>query len=253
MARIRSIHPSLFTDEQFAGLSDAAQIFYLGLLTEADDQGIFEWKPVTLRMRIRPSKDGPADDLLSEIEAAGKIASYEIGGRQYGAIRNFRKFQRPKSPNAIHPTTPHWRVYVGLEKPVPETKPDKVAPFPPDGEISPQMEDGGDNREEVERSEPPPPATTANSTRKTRAVDPKGQRLPSDWLPATAEVEFATSLHLDVAKVAAEFRDYWRGVPGTKGRKLDWPATFRNRCRELAGRPAFQKSRGASQPSEGWN
>ena len=148
MARIRSIHPSLFTDEQFAGLSDAAQVFYLGLLTEADDQGIFEWKPVTLRMRLRPTKDGPADGLLSEIEAADKIASYEIGGRKYGAIRNFRKFQRPKSPNAVHPTTQQWRIYVGLEKPNTENATDQPSPFPPNGEKRPQMEEGGDKREE---------------------------------------------------------------------------------------------------------
>src|SRR5437660_1331440 len=35
-----------------------------------------------------------------------------------------------------------------------------------------------------------------------------------------------------------EFRDYWHGVPGTRGCKLDWEATWRNRCREVAGRGA---------------
>lgn len=183
MARIRSIHPSLFTDEQFAGLSDAAQIFYLGLLTEADDQGIFEWKPVTLRMRLRPTKDGAADALLSEIEAADKIASYEIDGRKYGAIRNFRKFQRPKSPNAIHPTTQHWRIYVGLEKRTSEPPADKRPPFPQKGEIAPQMEEEGGRREEGD-SYPPETTVVSAPARKRKLTSPS---LPLDSDGSSAE------------------------------------------------------------------
>jgi hypothetical protein len=42
------------------------------------------------------------------------------------------------------------------------------------------------------------------------------------------------------------FCDYWRGIPGAKGRKLDWVATWRNwmrreherRHRPTNGRPA---------------
>ena len=55
MARIRSVHPALFTDESFVSLSDSAQIFWVGLWCEADDQGVFEWKPLTLKMRTRPA------------------------------------------------------------------------------------------------------------------------------------------------------------------------------------------------------
>src|ERR1700722_3074478 len=105
MARIRSVHPGLFTDEAFMGLSSDAQVFLIGLWTEADDQGMFEWKPLTLRMRLRPTKDGDVDPILSELEAAQCIKMFEISGRKYGAIRNFRKFQKPKTPNAIHPIT----------------------------------------------------------------------------------------------------------------------------------------------------
>lgn len=149
MARIRSIHPGLFTDEAFVSVSDAAQIFYIGLLTEADDQGVFEWKPVTLKMRLRPASLSPVDGLLVELETAQRIRRYEIGGRQYGAMRNFRKFQRPKSPNALHPTTDDIRIYVGLSPPISEMQSVDLAVIPPNGEKSPQMEDGGGRREEI--------------------------------------------------------------------------------------------------------
>lgn len=38
--------------------------------------------------------------------------------------------------------------------------------------------------------------------------------------------------------ITAEFVDYWRGVPGAKGTKLDWEATWRNRMRAKLGDPA---------------
>lgn len=154
MARIRSIHPGLFTDEAFALLSSDAQMFLLGLWTEADDQGVFEWKPMTLRMRLRPTKDGAVDGLLGELAAADIIKQYVLGSRKFGAIRNFRKYQRPKSPNAIHPMTAEIRIYVALTKAITETVDDEPPSFPPNGEIAPQMEEeGGKRKEEGEKKD----------------------------------------------------------------------------------------------------
>ena len=48
-----------------------------------------------------------------------------------------------------------------------------------------------------------------------------------------------TCLELTVEEVRLEadnFRDYWVAVPGAKGLKLDWEATWRNRIREVAKR-----------------
>jgi hypothetical protein len=148
LARIRSIHPALFTDEAFVGLSCDAQMLLLGLWTEADDQGVFEWKPVTLRMRLRPTKDGPIEPLLSELGAANCIMRYEIGGRQYGAIRNFRRFQKPKSPNAVHPITPEIGIYTALSKPTSGMQSAEAPPLPHNGEIASLMEEGGDDEGE---------------------------------------------------------------------------------------------------------
>lgn len=112
MARIRSVFPGLFTDEAFAPLSDAAQITLIGLWTEADDNGVFEWKPVRLRMRLRPSKDGSVEPMLAELVGANVIMPFEDQGRHYGAVRNFKKYQRPKSPQAVHPLPDHIVDYV---------------------------------------------------------------------------------------------------------------------------------------------
>jgi hypothetical protein len=140
MSRIRSIHPGFWTDEALVSLSDGAALFYIGLLNESDDNGVFEWKPVTLRMRLRPTKDGAVDALLAELVRANAIRRYEHEGRQYGAVRNFRKYQRPKKPKAVHPTTPEVETYLGSTRLSGEPEEDEA---PPKGELAPQMEEGG--------------------------------------------------------------------------------------------------------------
>jgi uncharacterized protein YdaU (DUF1376 family) len=85
--------------------------------------------------------------------------------------------------------------------------------------------------------EPEPEEETPASLRSAVPLskpEPRGSRLPPDWQPAPAEVDFAISLGLDPARIALSFRDYWHGKPGAAGRKSDWPATWRNWCRREA-------------------
>jgi hypothetical protein len=66
-----------------------------------------------------------------------------------------------------------------------------------------------------------------------------GSRLPTEWVPSNALCDFGRGLGFDgkgFDEAVAEFRDYWRGVPGQRGRKLDWDATFRNRLRATVGK-----------------
>lgn len=143
MARIRSVHPGLFRDELFVQLSDSAQILFVGLGTFADDQGMFPWKPHTIKMELRADSLLPVEPLLAEMEALNLIRKFTVKGREYGAIRNFRKHQRPKTPNSIHPITLEIRIYVALDAPVSEIPVDDARPFPPKEEMPPQMEDVG--------------------------------------------------------------------------------------------------------------
>lgn len=141
MSRIRSIHPGFFTDERLVSVSMAARLLFIGLGVEADDKGVFEWKPLTIKMRVFPGDNVDVEALLAELAGVDAIAFYEIEGRKYGAIRNFRKFQKPKTPNDVHPLPNHFRNYVGLTDVISE-------PFPQNGEKPLLMEDGGGKREE---------------------------------------------------------------------------------------------------------
>lgn len=72
-----------------------------------------------------------------------------------------------------------------------------------------------------------------------RCSEARGTRLAPDWRPGPAERAYAHDRGLDPDLLAEEFRTYWCAVPGARGRKLDWPATFRNRCLQRAGRTAI--------------
>ena len=155
MSRIRSVHPGFFRDDQLVPCSAFARLLFIGLGVEADDKGIFEWKPVTLKMSIFPADNIDIAALLAELVEADAIRQFEAGGKRYGAIRNFRKYQKPKTPNDIHPMADGIAEYVHLPQ-IGETAPAEAKSFPQKGENQIQMEDGGVKEEEQE-SPPKPP------------------------------------------------------------------------------------------------
>ncbi len=64
----------------------------------------------------------------------------------------------------------------------------------------------------------------------------RGTRLPNPFEP---DFQFAVDQGIqNTLEEAAKFRDYWSAQPGQKGVKLDWPATWRNWCRNAKKNPA---------------
>lgn len=222
MARIRSVHPGLFTDEAFVSLSEAAQILLIGIWTECDDQGAFEWKPITLRMRLRPTKDGSIEPLLGELAAANTVRRYEHEGREYGAVRNFRKYQKPKKPNKVHFMPPEFRTYVGLTGDSSEQEADEGGGDP---EFFDQMEDGGGEEDGEEKN----------------LVDRHNQTAVREWNDMAAACGLKPVQHLtDKRKRKLPLRlkelggvDGWRimlgkvrASPYLLGKVKDWVVTF---------------------------
>ena len=64
----------------------------------------------------------------------------------------------------------------------------------------------------------------------------RGTRITDDWQPTEAEANFARGLGLDPRALRDEFVDFWIAVPGSRGLKLDWGRTYKNRAREIAKR-----------------
>jgi uncharacterized protein YdaU (DUF1376 family) len=110
-----------------------------------------------------------------------------------------------------------------------------VAPIPNPHSESPI----GDSSLESAQSAPNLPKGNGHAKRKDA-----GTRLSPDSQPGSEYIAFAESLGLDAGPVWEEFRDFWVAVPGARGRKLDWLATWRNRCRYITQKRGTTDQRG---------
>lgn len=128
------------------------------------------------------------------------------------ARENGSKGGRPKKPSGLSTKNP-----VGLKK-----EPRSKAIQTPDSTIQTP-----DSNEELRKDK-----DKDKSDARQRAD--AGTRIPLPFeitgeLREWAKVK-APNVNLDEA--TAEFVDYWKGVPGAKGKKADWIATWRNRMRD---------------------
>lgn len=80
----------------------------------------------------------------------------------------------------------------------------------------------------LQQTQPQPQESIPLHVRKVSSAS--ASRLPAGWTPSDADQDFCRQARPDLKPldVADRFRDYWAAVPGAKGRKLDWPATWRN-------------------------
>jgi len=104
---------------------------------------------------------------------------------------------------------------------------------------------GSESEANGEANSPPNATPIVNNKHKPITIveakkpkQPRGARLPADWVPSEDLIAFCKTERPDLnpAAVADRFRDFWIAQPGTKGVKLDWDATWRNWVRnEKAG------------------
>ena len=115
MARIRSLHATQWNDDDFLECSPFARLLALALRNFADDNGIFEWKPGQIKRNCLPADTCDVKPLLRELIEHKQVMQFTVDGRGYGAIRNFRQWQRPKKPNSLYPVTDEVRKYTKFE------------------------------------------------------------------------------------------------------------------------------------------
>ena len=94
-------------------LDDAGEVFFVRLIQCADDYGRYYGSPQLLKSYLYPLKDKRVADitrLIAECVKAGLIVEYEVSGKRYLEIRNFKQRQRssvsrfPASPDSGPPT-----------------------------------------------------------------------------------------------------------------------------------------------------
>lgn len=107
MAKIRPLHPDIWTDEDFISLSAFARLLFMGLWGHACDNGHLEDRSNTIKLRILPADDVNAAELLREIEASGLIHRgggwVTIPGAETRWKVDKRYFRKCKKPGCAKP------------------------------------------------------------------------------------------------------------------------------------------------------
>lgn len=90
-------------------------------------------------------------------------------------------------------------------------------------------------------------AGTEKEQEKTRARADRATRIPDDFVLTPDRRLVAEAERLPAERTFEKFRNYWRSASGTKARKVDWDATWKNWCLTERDRGAFN---GASPQSQ---
>lgn len=215
----------------------AAKAAWPLLWTEADDHGIFEWKPIVLKARIFPADNIEFNDVLLEYKKLGCIMSFMIGDRRFGAIRNFCKFQRPQKPSYKFPTNDQVLSYTMCEGYCTGTIPVSEEVDTTTVKSPPMKEEGGKGRgKEEEVIETPNGVVPPSAADLTDAVADWNKMAVENGLPSVQHLTETRKKHLvlrlqEVGGLPgwATLMEVIRGSPHLLGRTDDgrgWKATF---------------------------
>lgn len=101
MARIRTIKPEFWTDEDMAEVSEAACLLAIGLLNYADDEGYFNANPKLIKAAVFPIREPSVTIpvMLRELSNHGYLCMFSTSdNRHFGLIQNFAKHQVVNKP-----------------------------------------------------------------------------------------------------------------------------------------------------------
>jgi hypothetical protein len=98
MARIRSLKPEYWADEEIAELPRDARLLYVGLWNLADEHARLRGDARYVKGQLFPYDDDldstAIDGLLKLLADAGKLVRYVVGGRSYAFLPTLSKHQR---------------------------------------------------------------------------------------------------------------------------------------------------------------
>lgn len=102
MARKRMIDPGIWTSEDFSNLSMLARLIWIGLISNADDEGRGKANTAYLKSQLFPYDDELAlkkiEGALTEIGSTMSVEFYEVEGKKYYQLTKWEKFQTINRP-----------------------------------------------------------------------------------------------------------------------------------------------------------
>lgn len=97
MARIRSVKPDFWDDEAIGEISRDARLLFIGLITQADDEGRLKGSPKLLKGKLLAYDDVTIPEVsgwLAELAETGLVELYSVKGRPFISLPSWHKHQR---------------------------------------------------------------------------------------------------------------------------------------------------------------
>ena len=206
MARIRTVKPELFKNEQLAELPVSARLLFIGLFCLADKEGRLEDRPKRIKAEVFPYDNVDINDQLTRLQSAGFIKRYEVGEMKVIQVVNFTKHQRITGSEAL--TVSH----------LPEQGNTGETLWQQQGLQEGKGKEGKERKEEA--GEPPTPPDEKNK----KFVKPTEEIL-TDFFEHECNLD-----HFTAQGQTAKFFNYYDSVGWKVGRNpmKDWKATARN-------------------------
>ena len=256
MARIRTIKPEFWTDEDLSEVSEAACLLAIGLLNYADDEGYFNANPKLIKATVFPIREqsGSIPVLMHELSSVGYISMFSgPDGKIYGLVNNFVKHQvinKAKKSIIKELCTVPYQYRINTEEIPPGREGKGKTPRIGEDENQPVDNSDGDNE--------PDPA--ANNIVLNDYVPPGGSgafgkfTLPDDWNPDPDFVRRAAlwgiNLKTDVTPFElADFITYWK-AEGKAFHHDQWQQKLARSVQASRARPLPQQRRDVNALSE---
>lgn len=128
MARIRTVKPEFWLNEEISSVSSEAALLAIGLLNCADDEGYFKANPALLSASVFPLRElsVSVQSMITELSNIGYIRLFNgTDGKVYGEIIKFKEHQKINRPTASKikdlesftesSVSPHEQVTTGKE------------------------------------------------------------------------------------------------------------------------------------------
>lgn len=113
MARKRMIDPSIWQDEEFGSLTANAKIMFIGLFSNADDEGRIRASHAYLKSTIFMYDDASLElvrQVRNEVvEKMSTIQLYEIDGKEYIQLKNWNEYQKQHKDRVQESTLPSYK------------------------------------------------------------------------------------------------------------------------------------------------
>jgi DnaD/phage-associated family protein len=102
MARKRMIDPGFWIDEKLGTCEPMARFTFMGLISQADDEGRLNGHPALIKSLLFPYDYGISpehvEEWLNTLHSKGLIVRYEVSGQSYISIPKFLKHQTINKP-----------------------------------------------------------------------------------------------------------------------------------------------------------